>query len=292
MAKVRKALIPAAGFGTRFLPATKTIPKEMFPIVDKPILLWLVEELVRGGIEDIIIVAGRNKTAIEDFFDCSYELEDSLAKAGKEDLLNQIKDIKNMANIISIRQKQALGLGHAVLSGQPIIGDEPFAVALGDEIMMSDPKTPAATQELTEAYEKTSVSTVAVMKVATEDVQKYGIVDVEQGEHGMKIKNVIEKPSPENAPSQWALPGRYVFDAKIFDAIKNLRPGKNGEIQLTDAMTTLAKSKGMFAKEVQATRFDAGDKFGFLQANLHYGLQHPEIKERLKTYLKSLVKEL
>jgi UTP--glucose-1-phosphate uridylyltransferase len=215
--KVRKAIIPAAGLGTRFLPATKSVPKEMLPIVDRPILLFIVEEAVRAGIEDIIIVAGRQKGAIEDFFDVSYELEDKLEKDGKHEWLTMLKKIRSMANVISIRQKQPLGLGHAVLCGQPIVGNEPFAVLLGDEIMISKPNEETTTETLAKHFSSTGLSTVAVMEVSEADTSKYGIVEGEKNSDGtIRVRNVIEKPAKGQTSSRWALPGRYVFDARIF----------------------------------------------------------------------------
>lgn len=285
---LKKAVIPAAGLGTRFLPATKTVPKELLPIVDKPILLYVVEEAIQAGIEDIIIIAGRNKTAIEDFFDRSYELEDTLVKTGKTDLLKMVKDIQEMVQVISIRQKEAKGLGHAVYMGKPAVGDQPFAVLLGDEIMISG-KDPSVTAQLMKGYAETGCSTVAVMEVPANDVKKYGIVEVEDQEsNNMKVLSVVEKPDPSAAPSRLALPGRYIFNASLFNYLENQAPGKNGEIQLTDAMTSEAKGKGLFARRFVAKRYDAGDKFGYLQANIELGLQHPEVKEQLRHYLSQM----
>lgn len=288
--KIKKALIPAAGLGTRFLPATKNIPKEMLPIVDKPALLYNIEEAVRAGIEDIVIVAGRGKSAIEDFFDRSYELEDILSRAGKGDLLKTIRYVRDMANIISIRQKEALGLGHAVLTGRPVIGEEPFAVLLGDEIMLGDP---GVTADLCKTYEKTGISCVAVMEVEESEVSKYGIVKLENTTSPqMKVLDLIEKPSKSEAPSRFALPGRYVFSPKIFDFLAETKPSKGGEIQLTDAMKVLAKQEGLLAQRFTDRRFDTGDKFGFVQANIELALEHPEIGARLKRYIKELGERL
>lgn len=285
--KIKKAVIPAAGLGTRFLPATKTVPKELLPIVDTPILLHVIEEVINAGIEDIVIIAGRNKTAIEDFFDRSYELEDTLYKTGKTDLLKIVKDIQGMVNIISVRQKEAKGLGHAVYTAKPVVGDEPFAVLLGDEIMISKDKN--VTAQLCDIYEQKQASTVAVMEVAPSEVSKYGIVGVEnQDVSAMKVLTVVEKPEPQNAPSSLALPGRYIFTPKLFESLENQSPGKNGEIQLTDAMTTIAKTEGLWASRFNARRYDAGDKLGYLQANIELGLEHPQIGEALKNYLKNL----
>ncbi len=296
MAKVRKAVIPAAGLGTRFLPATKTVPKEMLPIVDRPILLYVVEEAVRAGIEDIVLVAGRGKTAIEDFFDVSYELEDKLERDGKHEWLASLKRIRSMANVISIRQKQPLGLGHAVGAAAPVVGDEPFAVLLGDEIMISRPDQKTVTEQLVNRYQSTGISTVAVMEVPLEETSKYGIVEgdvAKEGGHSIvRVKNVIEKPASGQTTSRFALPGRYVFDAQIFEHIRNTKPGKLGEIQLTDAMIAVAKSKGLFATTFEARRFDAGDKLGYLMATIEMGLEHPELSSSLRTYIKGLAARL
>lgn len=296
MAKVRKAVIPAAGLGTRFLPATKSVPKEMLPIVDRPILLYVVEEAVRAGIEDIVLVAGRGKTAIEDFFDVSYELEDKLEKDGKLEWLASLKRIRSMANVISIRQKQPLGLGHAVGAASPVVGEEPFAVLLGDEIMISRPDQKTVTEQLVNRYHVSGISTVAVMEVPLTETSKYGIVegDVTQsaGHSLVNVKNVIEKPAQGQTTSRFALPGRYVFDSEIFAHIRNTKPGKLGEIQLTDAMIAVAKSKGLHATTFEARRFDAGDKLGYLMATIEMGLEHPELSASLRTYLKGLSERL
>lgn len=297
MKKVRKAIIPAAGLGTRFLPATKTIPKEMLPVVDKPTILYVVEEAVRAGIEDIVIISGRGKTAIEDFFDNSYEVQDKLSKDGKTHLLERIEKAKNLANIISIRQKEALGLGHAVLCGRPVVGDEPFAVLLADEIMVG---TPTVTEELADQFHKTGISTIALMEVAPSEVSKYGIVKAEPMAPGLlhhpgklfNITQVVEKPSASEAPSTLAIPGRYVFEGAIFEEIKSLSPGKNGEIQLTDAILKLAQKGRMNGMMFSAQRFDAGDKLGYLKANIELGLIHPETGDGLKEYIKYLAKKL
>lgn len=290
MKKVKKAIIPAAGLGTRFLPATKSIPKEMLPIVDKPIILYVIEEAVAAGIEDVILITGRQKYSIEDFFDKSYEVEDTLEKQGKTDLLNRIRKIRDLTNIISIRQKEALGLGHAVYTGYPIVGNEPFAVLLGDEIMVGKP---TVTEELCTAYEKSGISTVALMDVPQKDVVKYGIVEATKGKGNLyQITDVVEKPAMNKAPSTLALPGRYVFDGEIFKHLAKTKPGKNGEIQLTDGMTALAKTKGLNGLTFKALRYDAGDKFGYLKANIELGLKHSEVGGELKTYLKQLAKDL
>lgn len=293
--KVKKAIIPAAGLGTRFLPATKTVPKEMLTIVDAPIIFYVVEEAVKAGIEDIVLIQGRGKTAIEDFFDTSYELEDKLAKDGKLNLLERLIKIREMANIISVRQKQPLGLGHAVLCGERVVGDNPFAVLLGDEIMV--PKNNSVhntTSQLTAHFEKTQSSTVAIMQVPDQDVSKYGIADVSSSdaEGYFKVNGFIEKPKLEIAPSRWALPGRYVFSSQIFKYLKNAKPGVLGEIQLTDSMNQLAKEQTVYATAFHSQRYDAGDKLGYLKANIEVGLMHPELKTDLKNYLVSLSQQL
>lgn len=293
MTKVKKALIPAAGLGTRFLPATKTVPKEMLPIVDTPIIYYVIEECVRAGIEDVVLIAGRGKTAIEDFFDHSYELEDRLAKDNKNHFLQKVYDLRSKVNVISIRQKVALGLGHAVLAGAPIIGKEPFAVLLGDEIMISSPEEKTVTQQLTDIYNETNLSTVAVMEVAASEVSKYGIIGVENNQQKpYKVTHVVEKPKADKAPSRLALPGRYVFDAKIFEYLRNTKPGVGGEIQLTDGMTDLAKNPGLLATTFTGKRYDAGDKLGYLQANIELALKSPELKDSLQKYLKELASKL
>lgn len=292
-AKVRKAIIPAAGLGTRFLPATKTVPKEMLPIVDRPIILYIVEEAVRAGIEDIILVAGRQKTAIEDFFDVTYELEDKLERDGKGEWLQMLINIRSMANVISIRQKQPLGLGHAVLCGSPIVGDEPFAVLLGDELMISGPKEETTTETLAKTYVSTGLSTVAVMDVPESDISKYGIVEGERNADGtIRIRNVIEKPARGQTQSRSALPGRYVFTPEIFQYLRETKPGKNGEIQLTDAMVQVARAHGLLGSGFKARRYDAGDKLGFLQANIELALENPELASGLRAYLKELARKL
>ena len=285
--KIRKAVIPVAGLGTRFLPATKTIPKEMLPLVDKPTLLYIVEEIVAAGIEQVILIAGRNKTAIEDFFDTSYELEDTLQKAGRSDLLKPFFETVKNLRVISVRQHVALGLGHAVLCAEPAVGNEPFAVLLGDEVMLPRPGKPSGIAQLTALFAKTKKSAVAVMEVAPSEVSKYGIVKVSPRAPGLwDVHAVVEKPALADAPSQLALPGRYVFDPAIFEELRQIQPGKNGEIQLTDAMTRLAIGQGMVATTLDADRFDAGDKLGYLKANVEIALSHPQIGAAFETYLK------
>ncbi|MBX2988225.1 MAG: UTP--glucose-1-phosphate uridylyltransferase [Bdellovibrionaceae bacterium] len=289
MGKIRKAIIPAAGLGTRFLPATKTVPKEMLTIVDAPIIFYVVEEAIKAGIEDIILIAGRGKHAIEDFFDTSYELEDRLAKDGKLHLLEKLSRIRNMANIISIRQKQALGLGHAILTGLPIVGDDPFAVLLGDEITTETPTSGNVTNLLCRSFEDTNVSSISIMKVDDKDVSKYGIAETTEIRPGFfKVTDLTEKPKPTETKSRWALPGRYVFDNHIMEILKSAKPSLNGEIQLTDSMRVLCRDKGLNAMTFESRRFDAGDKLGYLQANIELALDNPELGDELKSYILGL----
>jgi len=285
--KVRKAVIPVAGLGTRFLPATKTIPKEMLPIVDKPTLLYIMEEIVAADISEVVLIAGRGKSAIEDFFDTSYEVEDTLEKAGRTELLKPVHEIIQKLKVVSIRQHVALGLGHAVLCAEPAIGREPFAVLLGDEIMIAKPGRPSGIAQLTRIYEETNQSTVAVMEVAESEVSKYGMVKVsEKGPNLWAVYDLVEKPEIGQAPSRFALPGRYVFAGEIFDDLRHTRPGRGGEIQLTDAMNKLARRAGMLATVIDAQRFDAGDKLGYLMANVELGLRHPQIGTAFAQYLR------
>lgn len=294
MNKVRKAIIPAAGLGTRFFPATKTIPKEMLPIVDKPIILYVIEEALQAGIEDIVLIQGRGKTAIEDFFDISYELEDTLMKNGKSEVLESLQKIRSSVNIISVRQKSALGLGHAVRCAKTVVGSEPFAVLLGDEITITKTRSENVTAFLSDQYEKTNASSVWVLPIDLKDSSKYGIVDVGPDNIdlslGKKVLGVVEKPASENAPSSWALPGRYVFSAEIFDFLDNTKPGKNGEIQLSDAMNEMAKTSNLNAYSFNSRRYDAGDKLGFIIANIDLALEHDDLKKDLLSYLKQKIK--
>ncbi len=291
MSQVKKAIIPAAGLGTRFLPATKTVPKEMLNLVDAPTILYVVEEAVSAGIEDIVLIAGRGKHAIEDFFDTSYELEDKLAHSGKLNLLDRLLKVRNTANVISIRQKQALGLGHAVYCGRPVVGNEPFAVLLGDEITISSNGEKTSTSQLVDNFHETGISSVSIMQVPESDVSKYGIAEVEKiGGHRHKVLSVVEKPKPTEVKSRMALAGRYVFDAQIFEELRNGKPGLNGEIQLTDSMKSLLSKKGMEALTINTKRFDAGDKLGYLKATVELALMNPELEKDFKNYLSQLVK--
>ena len=257
---VRKAVIPAAGLGTRFLPATKASPKEMLPLVDKPLIQYAVEEAVASGIEDIIIITGRGKRAIEDHFDRSVELEENLKGSGKAQLLSQMRHISTLANFCYVRQSEALGLGHAVLCAQRLIGDEPFAVILGDEIIDAPV---AGLAQLIHAYKKRHGAVLGVQEVPHHEVNRYGIVSPRTVSAGLhRVEGLIEKPAPTEAPSNLAVIGRYVLPPEIFPILRKTRPGKNGEIQLTDALRELARKSPMFALEIQGQRYDAGDKLG------------------------------
>lgn len=282
-----KAVIPAAGLGTRFLPATKAQPKEMLPVVDKPTIQYVVEEAVASGIDDILIVTGRGKRAIEDHFDKSFELEYLLERENKQEFLEQVKGVAEMAHIHYIRQKRALGLGHAVYSAQRYIGDQPFAVLLGDTITLTDRP---CTQELIDIFEERQASIIAVEQVPVEKVQNYGIIGGGKiGEHLYEIETLVEKPQIEEAPSNLAIFGRYVLTPKIFDALEQTKPGRNGEIQLTDALSMLLKDEEIYAFEVTGRRYDIGNKLDWLKANIELAMERKDLGEDLKRYLKELV---
>lgn len=293
---IRKAIIPAAGLGTRFLPATKAQPKEMLPIVDKPAIQYIVEEAIASGVEDIIIVTGRNKRAIEDHFDRSVELEAMLAERHKQELLSLVEDIGRMADIHYIRQKEPLGLGHAVLCARKFIGNEPFAVLLGDDIMQS---TPPCLAQMISLYERTEMPVVAVAEVPRDEVNKYGIISPASApssvaglSHCMKIVDLIEKPPVETAPSNMAIIGRYVLDPSIFDILERGQPGPGGEIQLTDAMREMNRSVPMLAFQYQGRRYDVGDKFGYIEATIELALQKEELRHDVELYIKSVAARL
>ncbi len=284
--KLRKAVIPAAGLGTRFLPATKAQPKEMLPIVDKPTIQYIIEEAASAGVEDIIIVTGRSKRSIEDHFDRSIELEMELEKTGKADWLAMVKSISEIANIHFIRQKQPLGLGHAVLTASHFIGDEPFAVLLGDDVVVS--KKPVL-QQMVEVFREYKTSILGVQEVSPEVVSRYGIVDCRHIDDDVyKVRDLVEKPAKENAPSNIAILGRYILTPSIFNYLENQEPGANGEIQLTDSLKRLAKDEAMYAYVFKGHRYDVGTKIGFLQANIEFALRNPEVAEDLKKYLAEL----
>jgi len=286
MKRIRKAIIPAAGLGTRFLPATKATPKEMLPVVDTPAIQYIVEEAAKSGIEDIVIISGRGKRAIEDHFDKSYELEDVLLKHNKLDELEEIRSISHMANIYYVRQKEARGLGHAIHCAKTFIGNEPFAVLLGDDLVYSE--KPCLSQ-LIEAYEKYQSSIVGVQKVDMDKVSLYGIIDGDEiAPKVMKVKDLIEKPDKSSAPSNVAILGRYILEPQIFDILENQKPGKNGEIQLTDALKTLLGMQDIYSFEFEGKRYDLGDKLGFVEATIEYALRREDLKQELKTYLKDI----
>jgi len=289
--KVRKAIIPAAGLGTRFLPATKAQPKEMLPIVDKPTIQYIVEEAVASGIEDIIIISGRGKRAIEDHFDKSYELEETLAKKGKTAMLKEVQEISNMANIHYIRQKEPRGLGHAIHVAHRFIGDEPFAVLLGDDIVKSEVP---CTRQLIEVYEKHGSSVVGVQKVSKEDVSKYGIIapstNPQAEDSVISVRTFVEKPSVEEAPSQYAIMGRYILTPDIFDILHDIPEGAGGEIQLTDALQVLNETHPILAYDFSGVRYDVGDKFGFIKATMDFALEREDLRDLLYNYLSTIMK--
>ena len=285
--RVKKAIIPAAGLGTRFLPATKAQPKEMLPIVDKPTIQYIIEEAVASGIEEILIITGRNKRAIEDHFDKSIELEKELEAHNKEELLNLVRDISNIADIYYIRQKEAKGLGHAIGCAKTFVGNEPFAVMLGDDVV--DSKVPCLKQ-LINCYDEYKTSILGVQEVPIEDVSKYGIVKgISIEDKVYKVKDLIEKPSIDEAPSNIAILGRYIITPQIFEVIERTMPGKGGEIQLTDALRTLMASEAMYAYNFEGRRYDVGDRLGFLQATVEFALKREDLKSSFFQYLKNIV---
>lgn len=285
--KVRKAIIPAAGLGTRFLPATKALPKEMIPIVDKPAIQYIVEEALAAGIKEILIVIGRDKAAIEDHFDKSYELEKDLEERGKLELLEIAGGISDMADIHFIRQKSPLGLGHAVNKGRVFAEGEPVAVLLPDEIM--DCERPCI-QQMIDVYEEYGTTVLGVHRVPEEEVSRYGIVDGEEIEEGLFcVRDMVEKPPREEAPSNLAIIGRYVITPEIFDALNEITPGAGGELQLTDALRILHSRQGMLARTVEGHRYDSGDKFGFLQATVELALKRPDVGPAFREYLTALL---
>lgn len=285
--KIRKAIIPAAGLGTRFLPATKAQPKEMLPIVDKPTIQYIVEEAVNSGIEDIIIVTGRSKRSIEDHFDKSYELERTLEESGKYDLLKIAQDVSDMVNIHYIRQKEPKGLGHAILVAKSFIGKEPFAVLLGDDIV--EAQTPCLKQ-LMDCYNEYKTTILGVQEVPHDQVNQYGIVDgipIEGRVH--KVKNLVEKPKIQDSPSDIAILGRYIITPRIFHYLETQTPGAGGEIQLTDALKRLAEEEAMYAYHFLGKRYDVGNKMGFLSATIEFALRREDLKVELKSYLENLM---
>ncbi|CAN5247244.1 MAG: UTP--glucose-1-phosphate uridylyltransferase GalU [Pyrinomonadaceae bacterium] len=284
--KIRKAVFPAAGLGTRFLPATKASPKEMLPLVDKPLIQYVVEEAVASGVESIIIVTGRGKTAIEDHFDISFELENLLRERGKDALLEQARSVSDLARISYVRQKEALGLGHAILQARDFVEDEPFAVLLADDIV--DAETPALKQML-KVYEEYDAPVLGTMQVEGEAISRFGVIDAEEVSAGVyQIRDMVEKPPFQEAPSDLAIIGRYILTPDIFDEIERTERGAGGEIQITDAMRSLLRKRPFYAVQLEGQRHDAGDKLGFLIATVEFALKRPDLAPEFIEYLKSL----
>lgn len=293
--KVRKAVIPAAGLGTRFLPATKALAKEMLPIVDIPTIQYIIEEAVKSGIEEVLVITNSNKHAMENHFDVNYELEERLKASGKDEQVKMIRDIANMVNIYYIRQKEPKGLGHAILCAKTFIGDEPFAILLGDDVVVNKESEPALKQ-LINAYDQTQSSVVGVQTVKKEDVSKYGIVSPSKSHPAqgrlVKLSDMVEKPKVEEAPSQLAVLGRYVLTPEIFDLLETQGAGAGGEIQLTDAIKRLMDRQAVYAYDFEGIRYDVGDKFGFIKATIDFALDREDLREQVAQYLKQLVGEL
>lgn len=294
MKRVKKAIIPAAGLGTRFLPATKSMPKEMLPIVDTPTIHFIVEEAVRSGIDEILIITNSNKHSMENYFDLNYELEMRLKEAGKDDLVDIIRQTATLANIHYVRQKEPKGLGHAILCAQTFVGDEPFAVLLGDDLVVSENQGKPALLQLVDAYTQKNCSILGVQEVLHTEVNKYGIVtpsrDVKDGKRLFKVVDMVEKPDVDKAPSDYAVLGRYILSPEIFSILSKTEPGKNGEIQLTDAIKELMNHQPVYACDFMGTRYDVGDKFGYVKATIDHALCRPDISRKVKEYIKSLAK--
>jgi len=292
MQRVKKAIIPAAGLGTRFLPATKSMPKEMLPIVDTPTIQFIVEEAVKSGIDEILIVTNSNKHSMENYFDLNYELEMRLKEAGKNDLVDLIRQVASLANIHYIRQKEPKGLGHAILCARTFVGNEPFAVLLGDDMVVNQGK-PALLQ-LVEAYNQKNCSILGVQEVLHTEVNKYGIVtpsrEVRDGKKLFKVVDMVEKPDVDKAESDYAVLGRYILAPEIFDILSHTEPGKNGEIQLTDAIRDLMVHQPVYACDFVGTRYDVGDKFGYVKATIDYSLRRADMSKKVKDYIKELAK--
>jgi len=285
--KIRKAVFPAAGLGTRFLPATKSSPKEMLPLVDKPLIQYSIEEAVACGIESILIITGRDKSAIENHFDISFELEQVLKEKGKDEMFRQIRAISDIAKITYTRQKQALGLGHAILQAKDFVGNEAFAVLLADDVV--DSEKPAL-QQLIDVYEKYDAPVIATMQIADETISRFGVIDADEVEPGVfKLKSIVEKPKFEDAPSDMAVIGRYIFTPELFNGIEQIVPGAGGEYQVADAMRILLdKGFPFYAVKLEGTRHDAGDKLGFLIATVEFAMKRDDLGEDFKVYLRSL----
>ena len=290
--KVTKAVIPAAGLGTRVLPATKSVPKEMLPIVDRPAIHYIVEEAVRAGITDILIITSRGKSSVEDYFDRAPELEERLLSTGKEDLYRQIMDVTQMANIQYVRQQEAKGLGHAVLCAKSFVGNDPFAVLYGDDVIISPPDQPAIGQ-LCQAYDRYGLGVVGMNEVTPEQILKYSSLAVEPLEgRAYRVTDMVEKPAPDKVLSLYSILGRCVLPAQVFSILEETPPGAGGELQLTDAMRTLTRSQGMTGVDYIGKRYDMGNKLGVMEAIVEVGLAHPEIGEGFRDYLRRLCKTL
>ncbi len=290
MSEIRRAVFPAAGLGTRFLPATKAQPKEMLPLVDKPLIQYVVEEAVDAGIENLVIVTGRGKNAIEDHFDVSFELERILEDRGKSDLLKLVRAVSDMVNIVYVRQKEALGLGHAVMMAENLVNREPFAVLLGDDVIEAEPP---CIRQMIDVYERHRASVIAIMEVPRDEVQRYGIIKGAPLEGGggrvYRVEDLVEKPSVEDAPSNLAIIGRYILTPGIFPALRGTGQGRGGEIQLTDGLRRLLSEEQVLAYRFQGRRYDAGEKLGFLKATVEFALKNSELGPEFRKYLKSLI---
>ncbi|MGO4185839.1 UTP--glucose-1-phosphate uridylyltransferase GalU [Paenibacillus sp. TAF43_2] len=285
--KVRKAIIPAAGLGTRFLPATKAMPKEMLPIVDKPTIQYIVEEAIESGIEDIIIVTGKGKRAIEDHFDNSFELEQNLFEKGKFELLNEVQKSSKMVDIHYIRQKEARGLGHAIWCARKFIGNEPFAVLLGDDIVQAEKP---CLKQLIEQYDRYKSSIIGVQSVPMDEVSRYGIIDGKEIHDRLySVNNLVEKPKKEEAPSNVAIMGRYILSSRIFRILENQKPGAGGEVQLTDAIAELNRVEAVYAYDFEGVRYDVGEKLGFIKTTIEMALQNNELKFELFAFLEEVI---
>lgn len=288
--QLKKAVIPVAGLGTRFLPATKAIPKEMLTIVDRPTIQYIVEEVVASGIKEVVLVTASGKSAIENHFDFSFELETFLAQKGKLDLLREVRNISRLIDVVSVRQKEPLGLGHAIMVSESVVGNNPFAVVLGDDLVVSE--IPCVYQML-KVYEEYEESVVAVQRVPEEEVHRYGIVEGEEVAPKIwRVTRLIEKPSSGTTRSNLAIIGRYILRPEIYSSLHRTLPGVGGEIQLTDALDILRQERGLYAYEFQGSRYDAGDKFGYLQATVNFALEHQELGGRFREYLKEIVRRL
>jgi UTP--glucose-1-phosphate uridylyltransferase len=289
--KVRKAVFPAAGLGTRFLPATKAMPKEMLPLVDKPLIQYGIEEAIHSGIHNIVIVTGRGKSAIEDHFDVSFELEHLLETRKKKDLLSIVRSVSDMIDVSYVRQKEALGLGHAILRAKELVGQEPFAAVLSDDVI--DAEIPCLRQ-LLDIYDFYGTPVLALMEVPRDQIGAYGVVDAEKVAHSgcngglYRIRNLVEKPKPEDAPSNLAIIGRYILTPEVFHSIESIEPGRGGEIQLTDALRHMLRSRPIYGLKFDGRRFDAGDKLGFLKATVEFALKRHDLGEEFRDYLRTV----